>query len=189
MNAKKTAALAAVVVLFLPALAFAQSCSVWFDQNPINAGGGTTLYWYVDNSGVFSGSLYINNVGEVNSCSQHEQGKLCTSPSSGSFWVAPGASTDYTGSINWMDYSKNTGTSYCAAVLYVNADPCPTYIETPWQGNGLLLYSGYTRKITQLGNNVCVTNNSGNHYFIPANTSGELQSFYNAAPSLGVSVY
>ena len=65
-----------------------------------------------------------------------------------------------------------------------------TYIDSPWNTNiGLLLYSGDTRKITQQGYNNCATNNSGNHYFIPANTLGELQSFFNAAPNLGVSVF
>ncbi|KKW25015.1 MAG: hypothetical protein UY70_C0031G0003 [Candidatus Kaiserbacteria bacterium GW2011_GWB1_52_6] len=72
---------------------------------------------------------------------------------------------------------------------YTNECSCPTSIETPWQSSGLLLYSAATRYITQQANSICVTNNSGSHYFIPANTTGELQSFYNAAPGLGVSVY
>ncbi len=72
---------------------------------------------------------------------------------------------------------------------FINECTCPTAIETPWQAEGLLLYSAATGYITQQANSICVTHNSGNHYFIPANTTGELQSFYNAAAGLGVSVF
>ena len=87
------------------------------------------------------------------------------------------------------------GLSYCAGwgqagtAGYVSVsyeDPCPTAIETPWQSNGLLLSPGTTRKVTQLGNNFCLTNNSGSTYFVPANTSNELQSFINAINSLNI---
>ena len=87
------------------------------------------------------------------------------------------------------------GLSYCAGwgqagtAGYVSIsyeDPCPASIETPWQSNGLLLSPGTTRKVTQLSNNFCLTNNSGNTYFVPANTSNELQSFINAIGSLNV---
>jgi hypothetical protein len=34
-----------------------------------------------------------------------------------------------------------------------------------------------------------IKSNAGNYYYIGANTGGELQSFFNVAASLGVSVY
>lgn len=86
----------------------------------------------------------------------------------------------------------NNGTptgSYAYPSCSVAADPCPSYIETPWQGSGLLLYPYATRKITQAGYNKCATNNTGSYYFIGASSAGELQSFFNVAGSLGVSVY
>ncbi len=69
-------------------------------------------------------------------------------------------------------------------------DSCPTYIETQaGNANGLLLYPGATRKVTQLGNNFCLTNYSASTYFIPAATSAELQSFINSVASLNVTKF
>jgi len=96
--------------------------------------------------------------------------------------VTIGGTTDFTGWVyGWIegagDYpSPQYPLANCPATLYY--DPCPSYIDTPWQSYGLLLYSGATRKITQQGYNNCVTNNSGLHYFIPAGSGGELQSFF-----------
>jgi hypothetical protein len=64
-----------VVIVKYTALA---TCSVTFDQNPINTGSGTTLRWTSSNA---NQSVYINNVGYVGT--------------SGSMSVAPGSTTDY----------------------------------------------------------------------------------------------
>jgi len=71
----------------------------------------------------------------------------------------------------------------------VTPDPCPTAIESPWGAGTHLLYSAATRRINDAGINVCATNNSGSHYFVPARTNAELQSFINAAAGLGVSIF
>jgi hypothetical protein len=89
---------------------------------------------------------------------------------------------------------QDCGGSGCSGNACVSAppppdDPCPDYIETPWQAEGLLLYAGSTRKITQQGYNVCVTNYSGSTYFIGANSGDEIQGFIDNAGNLGVDVY
>jgi hypothetical protein len=75
------------------------TCSVTLTPNPINQGGSSTLSWSASNADT---SVYINNVGYV-------------SGSSGSFSVAPSATTDYS------CYAAGSGGSdgWHAAVLTV----------------------------------------------------------------------
>jgi hypothetical protein len=77
------------------------TCSVSFDTNPIDYGGGTTMHWTSSNATW----LYINNVGYVDA--------------SDSAWVAPTASTDYSCQAG---NDGGTGPVY-HAVLSVNAPP------------------------------------------------------------------
>ena len=76
------------------------TCSVTFDQNPIQSGAGTTMYWNSTNADHF----YINSVGYVGA--------------SGATGIGPGASTDYSGSV-----SNSSGSAICPAILYVTTAP------------------------------------------------------------------
>lgn len=69
------------------------------------------------------------------------------------------------------------------AIVKVTTSNCPIAIGTPPSNSNAfdLLANLAIRLVNALGFNFCVTNTSANHYFIPANTSTELQSFYNAA--------
>lgn len=89
------------------------TCSISFDSNPIAYGGGTTLYWSSQNA---YDSFYINNVGYV------------TPDVSGSAWVQPAHSTDYSGTV-----VSTGGTATCSAssgtpsgTLDVTPPPSPT---------------------------------------------------------------
>lgn len=66
---------------------------------------------------------------------------------------------------------------------------CSTPLNATSDSRGLtLLSSTVNRWLNSLGSSFCISNSSGNSYFIPANTSPELQSFVNAIPGLpGVS--
>jgi hypothetical protein len=79
------------------------SCSVTFDQNPIPYGSGTTLHWTSSNADW----MYIYNVGYVGA--------------SGSTWIAPSATTNYTGDAGEEDTDQT-----CPATLTVNPPPAPT---------------------------------------------------------------
>jgi hypothetical protein len=170
-------------ILFLaPQLAFAISCSVWFDTNPIVAGQGTYVRWSQSFAGQSPGTIsktptyhmYLNSVGWVGVGAGG-------APSSGAVWVAPGGNTDYTGTA----YFDDGGVLYCPATLYVTpADPCPTAIESYWGGGTFLLWSGATRRINAAGYNFCVSNSSGYNYFVSGRSGGEIGSFYNKIPYL-----
>lgn len=67
---------------------------------------------------------------------------------------------------------------------------CPYPIEGGWDGYGRILYGSYSmRMINAHGVFQCVTNNTGNHIFVPYADYYQLQSFISAANGLGVSYY
>ena len=76
------------------------TCTITFDQNPITAGSGTTMYWNSTDADHF----YINSVGYVGASS--------------ATGIGPGASTDYSGSV-----SNSSGSAICPAILYVTTAP------------------------------------------------------------------
>lgn len=84
------------------------TCSVSLSPNPINQGNGSTLTWSSSNADSW---VYINNVGYV--------------PSTGSAYVAPSSSTDYS------CYAQGSGGSdgWHSAVLTVRAS-----CSLPWSG-------------------------------------------------------
>lgn len=123
------------------------------------------------------GGLYSCTCGAMRSCSAgnvywyYRDGGLCD--------------IEYcTGGYVCHDGTGPTGYPTAACV-----SPCPTAIESPWGAGTHLLYSATTRRINDAGINVCATNNFGSHYFVPARTNAELQSFINAAAGLGVSIF
>jgi hypothetical protein len=74
------------------------------------------------------------------------------------------------------------------------ASNCPTALPAaPSNASAFhLVASLYNQLINAVSLNFCVSNASGNHYFIPAKTNAELQSFYNAASGgrvSGISVF
>ena len=70
---------------------------------------------------------------------------------------------------------------------------CPTSISATSDGGGFHLFANLLNVLANaVSLNFCVSNASSNHYFIPAKTTAELQSFYNAANAgtlHGVSVF
>ena len=116
------------IVLILPAFASATiGCSVTFDKNPITQGEGTTLRWTLNLPGApckgcikfypsYPNIMNITNVGGVGNSWQW----------TGTVWVAPSHTTDYTGS-----YSQGTNTGqygqiyYCPATLVVVPPAAP----------------------------------------------------------------
>jgi hypothetical protein len=84
--------------------------------------------------------------------------------------------------------SPGSGTQGIIVITYTTNN-CPTSADSAAGGSGFSLFGGIiNRLISTLGFNSCVSNASGLNYFIPARTSGELQSFFNAIPRLtGVS--
>jgi hypothetical protein len=73
---------------------------------------------------------------------------------------------------------------------YVYECSCPTAIESGNDGYGRILYANYThRMINAHGVFQCVSNLTGNTFFVPHGDYYQVQSFINAAPSLGVPVY
>lgn len=157
--------------------------------------GGNSSFGSVTATGGGGGAGYSGGLGgtpQTLTCTGRNSGlSSCPYNGTGGGWGYCGPTTagingsGYgSGGLSQCNWSGNPGLAGYVSISY--ADPCPTSIETPWQSNGLLLSPGTTRKVTQLSNNFCLTNNSGNTYFIPANTSNELQSFINALGSLNV---
>ena len=161
--------------------------------------GGNSSFGTVTATGGGAGVWYTGGTGgtpQTLTCSGGfgSSGKSCPYNGTGGGWGYCGPTTagynssGYgSGGLSQCNWGGQAGLAGYVSVSY--ADPCPTSIETPWQSIGLLLSPGTTRKVTQLGNNFCLTNNSGNAYFIPANTSNELQSFINAIGSLNVTKF
>ncbi len=144
----------------------APTCSVWVDNNPIDAGSGTQLHWSSSNADWF----YINSVGYVSG--------------SGSVFITPAQTTNYDGSVG-----SASGSATCQLTLTVN--PCPNIPESTADGGGYVLHTGQTRmKIDRQGVDFCVDNTSGSDYFIPTSSAVELQSFKDAVPTIaGIRTY
>ena len=86
--------------------------------------------------------------------------------------------------------TSGAGAQGIIVITYTPASNCPTSASLSTGGFGFLLPAGIAnRLINKNGINTCVTNGSGNNYFIPGNTAAEIQSFLNAASRLGVSVF
>ena len=68
----------------------------------------------------------------------------------------------------------------CSTVT--SAPTCTIWASPSEDYGGYKAYSGINdQHIDASGANICVTNSGGNHYFIPAKTPQEIQSFQNAA--------
>ena len=98
------------------------TCSVWFSQNPINAGGGAAMYW----NSTYADNVYINNYGWAGT--------------SGAVWVAPGSTTDYSctgysAAYGWgSQYSASLTVNQEAPTCSVSISPNPSayaYSGTP----------------------------------------------------------
>ncbi len=84
------------------------TCSVSFDTNPIEAGGGTYIRWSTSQAT----RLYINNIGWV-------------STQGGATYIAPGSTTDYSATV----YDARNQVNYCGGALTVHRS-----CALPWGG-------------------------------------------------------
>lgn len=81
------------------------------------------------------------------------------------------------------------------AIMPASCASSPAYyhggLSSPWDGRGYLSYSGTSEYgAYKHGVYICVTNYSGNAYYIPANTAAEMNSFKAKGTSIpGVTIY
>ncbi len=72
---------------------------------------------------------------------------------------------------------------------YTGSYGCVTPIEGGWDAYGRILYANYQQRVINFnGIYKCVSNNTGNTFFVPAGSNAETQSFINAAPGLNITV-
>jgi hypothetical protein len=147
------------------------TCSVTFDQNPINTGSGTTLRWTSSNA---NQSVYINNVGYVGT--------------SGSMSVAPGSTTDYSCYAQGSDGTDGWHT----AILTVNPPSNCTFDgQTVAHGSSVTAYEAPVASPCVSQTRVCSNGSlSGSYQYascVPATCTldgvtvddGESYTFYN----------
>ena len=123
----------------------------------------------------------------------------CGGPQPGS----PGGSYGAGGGGGAQDSGNNCGNGSAGGtgaqgVIVITYTPqtsnCPTAIGVPSSNSSAfdLIANLVSRLVSAVTLNFCVSNTSSNHYFIPAKTTTELQSFYSAANAgklSGVSVF
>ncbi|HEY4487775.1 MAG TPA: hypothetical protein VI483_03370 [Candidatus Paceibacterota bacterium] len=105
-------------------------------------------------------------------------------PASGSIVLSSDtlATFDYVYSGNYYYGSTEpSGTFWCTAHLNVNI--CPNILsEAPFNPQAYQLPYDNNRKVNKNTAPICVTNTSGNNYFVPASTSIEIESFKTNLP-------
>lgn len=150
-------------------------CAMSASPYTINRGQSSTLYWKsngVYNNYISGGAGQVVGLVEVN----------------GSVSVTPTVDTTYVMSASYEAYDKNgshTEYVYCDATITVINPPCTTPATLSADGKGYVLSPGQTEQKIMVGGAMwCISNASGNTYFIPANTDAETTSFLNSTPSL-----
>lgn len=152
-----------------------QKCAMSASPYTVNLGQSATLYW---KSNDLSNTYISGGTGQV----------VGAVPANGTAVVTPQAKTTYVMSGTY-EFSDKNGTHtvymYCDSTISVIAPPCTIPATLSADGKGYVLSPGQTeRKIMVSGAMWCVSNQSGNTYFIPANTAAETLSFLNSTPSL-----
>ena len=126
------------------------SCSITFDQNPINSGDQTHIRWSSTGAQLF----YINDIGYVGG--------------SGSAILAPSQTTDYSGYVN--DKADETGTTVscpAAPLVVSNTQQCPPGYTLQ---NGACVFPGSCPIGYVQQGNTCVFSACPSGYVLQGNT-------------------
>ena len=105
--------------------------------------------------------------------------------------TAPASAGTYTYSLQCTGGGWNL-TTMSIPVTVTAANPCPNAAYYPWANGIIDLQHGTTVNINAGGYNFCATNSSPNDIIIGAGSSdptGQVGSFKNAAPRIGVSTF